>query len=104
MGLSNNFCSEFAILNIEKDGDKIKFINIKQEITPVIKSIINSQLPKTSIRWDSILIKTIEDSIDYSELYIKKVIETAKIKNFNNLDDIPMDIWEKTRNEIFNSK
>ncbi len=104
LGLSNNFCSEFAILNIENDQENIKFIKIKQEITPIIQSIINSQLPKTSIRWDSILIKTIEDNIDYSEIYIKKVIENAKLKNINNLDDIPIDIWEKTRNEIFNFK
>ena len=101
LGLSNGFCAEFAILDVENKQGNLEFINIKYEVEEIIKSIKDSELSNTKIRWDQILIKTIEDGIDYSELYIKKVLENAKKIGINNIDDISINLWDETRREIF---
>ncbi len=39
--------------------------------------------------------------MDYSELYIKTVLENAKKMGINNIEDIPMSFWDEARIELF---
>ena len=100
LGLSNGFCTEFAILSIDNDYTNVELINIKYDTEEVINSIKSSNLPKTITRWDQILIKTIEQGIDYSDLYIKKVLDKSKTLGIKNLDDVPISIWDDIRKEL----
>lgn len=101
LGLSNNFCSEFAILDIEKKYSNVQFINIAYDTKQVLKSINESALTKTRIHWDTILKRTIADGIDYSALYIETVLEKTKKIDINNLDDIPIKIWDEAIDQLF---
>ncbi|MCR5186330.1 MAG: metallophosphoesterase family protein [Clostridia bacterium] len=98
---SNEFCAEFAVLNVDNNQSNLEFINIKYDMGEVIKSIKDSELSNTRIKWDQILIKTIECGVDYSELYIKKVLENAKKIGISDIDDIPMNIWDEAEIELF---
>ena len=101
LGLSNDFCAEFAVLNMDNKQSNLEFKSIKYDIGEVIKSINDSELSNTRIKWNQILIKTIECGVDYSELYIKTVLENAKKMGINNIEDIPMSFWDEARVELF---
>lgn len=90
--------TEFAVLEINKNYNKIENYQIKYDINKPIESIKQSMLDKTAIKWGNGLIKLIQTGIDYPNLYIEETKKLAKEYGLDeDLDKIPIELWNEAR-------
>lgn len=93
--------AEFMILELTEKYDKLTTYQVKYDINKPINAIKNGEINNIGNKWGDLVIKALETTVDYPNLYLEEAKKVAIENGFDgDLDDIPLNLWHRARKNL----